>query len=103
MWQFLVGLGLGAFFLIAYIFISTYKNIRAFVADILASLGFLGKWVRKKSVESRYENIINGAVDVYNSNFEGKILSNCKINLPFKADRYYDWLTFEWKICIISM
>ncbi len=80
MWNFLVGLGLGALFLIAYIFISTYKNIRAFVADILASFGFLGKWVRKKSVESRYENIINGAVDVYNSNFEGKILSNCKIN-----------------------
>jgi len=81
MWQFLVGLGIGigTSFLIGYLIISNYRNIRSIVADILASVGFLGKWVRKKSVESRYENIINGAVDDYNSNFEDKIISNCKI------------------------
>jgi hypothetical protein len=80
MWQFLVGLGLGTAFLVGYILVSSYRNIRAFFADTLASIGFLGKWVRRKSVESRYENIINGAVDNYNSNFENKIISNCKIN-----------------------
>lgn len=80
MWQFLVGLGIGTAFLIGYIVLSSYRNLRAVIADILASFGFLGKWVRKKSVETRYENIINGAVDSYNSNFEDKIISNCKIN-----------------------
>ncbi len=80
MWQFLVGLGLGVAFLIAYILLSSYRNIRAVFADIFASIGFMGKWVRKKSVESRYENIINGAVDNYNANFEDNIISNCKIN-----------------------
>ena len=80
MWQFLVGLGLGVTFLVGYILLSSYKNIRAVLADLFASVGFLGKWVRKKSVESRYENIINGAVDSYNANFEDKIISNCKIH-----------------------
>jgi ribosomal protein S1 len=80
MWQFLLGLGIGASILVAYILLSNYKNIRAVIADILAFFGFVSKWVRKKSVESRYENIINGAVDNYNSSFEDKIIPNCKIN-----------------------
>jgi ribosomal protein S1 len=80
MWQFLVGLGIGSTLLVGYILLSSYRNIRAVIADILASFGFMGRWVRKKSVESRYENIINGAVDDYNANFEDSIISNCKIN-----------------------
>lgn len=80
MWQFLVGLGIGTALLVGYIILSSYRNIRAVVADLYASFGFMGKWVRKKSVESRYENIINGAVDNYNANFEDNIILNCKIN-----------------------
>ena len=77
MYQLLFGLGLG--FVIAFFFISYYRNIKSIFSDILRFLGFLGKWVRKKSVESKYEIIINGAIDDYNASFEDKILSNCKI------------------------
>lgn len=89
MFELLIGLGIGA--VIAYYTITHYNHIRAFLADLCRAFGFLGKWVRRKSVEEKYENIINGAVNDYNSNFENKIISNCKIKWINKdtEDSYY--------------
>ncbi len=90
MFQLLIGLGLGV--LITYYTITHYNHFRTLFSDILRGLGFLGKWVRKKSVESKYEGIINGAVDDFNSNFEDKIISNCKIKWIDKdtEESYFD-------------
>jgi ribosomal protein S1 len=88
MYELIFGLGIG--FLIAYYTITHYNHIRSFFSDILSSVGFLGKWVRKKSVESKYELVINGAVDDYNSSFEDKIIPNCKLKwINQKTDESY--------------
>jgi ribosomal protein S1 len=75
--SFLLGLGIGG--VIIYFIITNWRNLKSFVGDLFASVGFLGKWFRKKSVESKYETIINGAINDYNSNFEDRIIPNCKI------------------------
>ena len=77
MFELLIGLGLG--FIIAYYTITHYNHIRAFIFDAISGIRFLGKWVRRKDVESKYENVINGAVNEFNSNFDNNILSNCQI------------------------
>lgn len=77
MFQFLFGLGLGA--VIVYYTIMHYSHIKAFVFDTISGISFLGKWVRRKDVESKYENVINGAINEFNSGFESKIISNCQV------------------------
>ncbi|HLW31213.1 MAG TPA: S1 RNA-binding domain-containing protein [Aequorivita sp.] len=74
----ITGLGIGA--LITFYAITHWNNIKLFFSDLFRLFGFLGKWVRKKSVEQKYEAIINSAIEEFNSNFENKILPGCKVN-----------------------
>jgi small subunit ribosomal protein S1 len=77
MFELLMAFGLGA--IITYYTITHYNHIKAFFFDAISGISFLGKWVRRKDVESKYENVINGAVNEFNSNFENKIIPNCQI------------------------
>ena len=72
--------------------ISKWRSIRLFLSDLLRLFGFLGKFVRRKSVEDKYEGIINSAVKSYNSNFEDTILPKCEINWINEEtqDSYFD-------------
>jgi len=77
MFEFLFELGLGA--VIVYYTITRYTHIKVFLFDTISGISFLGKWVRRKDVEIKYENIINGAINEFNSGFESKIISNCQV------------------------
>ncbi len=72
------GLGIGA--LIAFYAITHWNNVKLFISDFLRFFGFFGKWVRKRSVEEKYEAVINSAIDDFNSNFESKILPGCRVS-----------------------
>ena len=74
----IAGLGIG--FLIAFYAVTHWNNVKLFISDILRFVGFFCKWIRKKSVEEKYEAVINSAIDEFNSNFEDKMLPGCSVN-----------------------
>ncbi len=78
LYTFVIGLGLGA--VAIFYAITHWNNVKLFFSDTLRLFGFFSKWIRKKSVEEKYEAVINSAIDDYNSNFEYRILPGCRVN-----------------------
>ena len=72
-----LGLILGIF--ITLVVIKHYDKLRLLLSDILRTFGWLGKSIRRKSVETEYEGVINGVINEFNKNFETPILPNCEI------------------------
>ncbi|MDP9955978.1 ribosomal protein S1 [Epilithonimonas hungarica] len=68
-----------------YLFGEVWSKGKIVLADIAAFFGWIGKGVRKFSVEQEYQGTINSIIQNYNQNFESPILPKCKI----------EWVTAE--------
>jgi len=56
-----------------------YPNTKIIIADILRLLGFLGKCVRKKSVEHEIEGTINSFIKYFMSDLSIPLLPECEV------------------------
>lgn len=72
---------------ILYISLKYYSKIKLVVSDFLRLIGFIGKWARKKSIESELEGTLNGVINDLNRNFSNPILPSCKIEWVTKENQ----------------
>jgi ribosomal protein S1 len=56
-----------------------YDKLKIAIGDLLRLCGWLGRTVRRKSVESEYEGVINQAINEFNDNFESPIMPKCEL------------------------
>lgn len=72
--------GLPVFFILLGMFLITqYPKIKIIISDILRFFGFLGKWVRKKSVETEIEGTINSFSKHFVSDTSIPLLPECTV------------------------
>jgi ribosomal protein S1 len=72
--------GLPVFFILLGMFLFTqYPKIKTIISDILRFFGFLGKWVRKKSVETEIEGTINSFSKHFVSDTSIPLLPECAV------------------------
>jgi len=64
---------------VAVLVILAYPQARVIFADIISSIGFLSKWIRKTSVGNELEGAINVFIKDFNSQSADAILLDCKI------------------------
>jgi len=79
-----VGIG-GLSALIAVLLVFQYPQLKVVIGDLLRAAGFLGRWIRKKSVEAELEGTLNSFIKRFNS----------ELALPFVPDCNVRWVTEE--------
>ena len=66
-------------FVAAAIALSIYPQLKVLVGDLLRALGWLGKAVRRASLESELEGTLNTFVKAYNAELNAPYLPRCEV------------------------